>query len=78
MRELYCPPVWGFIGLNKYVDIRHTVHNHLYKVPGKREHLTLPQGFEEYELRTLGFTINDDIENEILVNVSNHKVNAIY
>ena len=71
---MYCPPVWGFIGLNKFVDVRKTLQNNVYKVPGLRKNSTLPQGSEEFELRTIDCLMTDSDTCDILVKVSEHKV----
>ncbi|XP_072939761.1 putative malate dehydrogenase 1B [Epargyreus clarus] len=30
MRNMFCPPVWGFVGINHLVDIRTTIHKYNY------------------------------------------------
>lgn len=36
MRNMFCPPVWGFVGVNALVDIRTTVHRYSPFEPYKR------------------------------------------
>lgn len=36
MRNIFCPPVWGFVGINKLVDIQTTIHMYNTFNPYKR------------------------------------------
>lgn len=74
LKDMYCPPVWGFVGLNKYVDVRNTLQNHVYKLPGKRFKSTLPQGSEQLEIRKIDCMVRDEDMKELFRTVANRKV----
>ncbi|KAK6617563.1 hypothetical protein RUM44_005151 [Polyplax serrata] len=76
LRDLYCPPVWGFVGLNKFIDVCKTLQTNIYKVPGKHKNSTLPQGTEEFELRTLDCMLSEEDTGAMQVHVSNLKLES--
>ncbi|XP_032455623.1 putative malate dehydrogenase 1B isoform X1 [Nasonia vitripennis] len=36
LKGISCPPVWGFLGINQYVDVHHIIQNYLVYFPNKR------------------------------------------
>ncbi|KAL0271096.1 UNVERIFIED_CONTAM: hypothetical protein PYX00_008304 [Menopon gallinae] len=73
LADFHCPPVWGFVGLNKYVDLRNTLVSYEYRVPGPRVSMQIPQGRNEQEIRTVDNMITDANINEIVVAVAERK-----
>ncbi|XP_024939004.1 malate dehydrogenase 3, cytoplasmic-like isoform X1 [Cephus cinctus] len=56
LREFYCPPVWGFLGVNQYVDIWHIIQQHEVYKPNNRAFKfstdsSLPLGTKHTEYR---------------------------
>lgn len=58
-RNMFCPPVWGFVGINHLVDIRTTIHRYDTFEPYSRftrvSRSTLKIGSLTPELRTLEY-----------------------
>ncbi|XP_047022069.1 putative malate dehydrogenase 1B [Helicoverpa zea] len=64
MRNIFCPPVWGFVGINKLVDIRTTVHKYncfsAYSRYTRVRNSTLNIGSITPEMRTLDYLMHFD------------------
>lgn len=64
MRNIFCPPVWGFVGINQLVDIRTTVHQYNSFEPYRRYtrvmNSTLNIGSITPEMRTLYYLMHFD------------------
>lgn len=64
MRNIFCPPVWGFVGINQLVDIRTTVHKYNSFEPYRRytrvKNSTLNIGSITPEMRTLYYLMHFD------------------
>lgn len=64
MRNIFCPPVWGFVGINQLVDIRTTVHKYNSFEPYSRytkvKNSTLHIGSITPEMRTLDYLMHFD------------------
>ncbi|KAL4711668.1 hypothetical protein ACJJTC_003435 [Scirpophaga incertulas] len=64
MRNMFCPPVWGFVGINHLVDINTTIHKYNVFNPYKRcikvENSSLTLGNITPEMRTLEYLIHFD------------------
>lgn len=66
--QLSAPPVWGFIGINSYIDEKNTVFKATIYRPYKRaltapRCATLPLGTVKYELRLLS-CLSEDIDHD--------------
>lgn len=77
VKELGAPPVWGFIGVNEFVDLDSIVQYSEVYIPYKRaesdvKESTLPPGKTKAELRLLAYLIKD--KEEILERVKKRKV----
>ncbi|KAI8424088.1 hypothetical protein MSG28_002696 [Choristoneura fumiferana] len=61
MRNMFCPPVWGFVGINHLVDIRTTVHKYNKFEPYRRytkvNNSTLNIGSLKPEIRTMEYLL---------------------
>lgn len=61
MRNMFCPPVWGFVGINHLVDVRTTVHKYNKFEPYRRytkvKNSTLSIGSLKPELRTMEYLL---------------------
>ncbi|XP_063377490.1 putative malate dehydrogenase 1B [Cydia fagiglandana] len=59
MRNMFCPPVWGFVGVNHLVDIRNTIHKYNTFEPYQRytrvRNSTLNIGSITPEMRTMEY-----------------------
>ncbi|KZC10235.1 Putative malate dehydrogenase 1B [Dufourea novaeangliae] len=56
LKNFGCPPVWGYLGINQFVDIHHMIQKCDYYLPNRRalessETTTLPIGVQRSELR---------------------------
>ncbi|KAH9634512.1 hypothetical protein HF086_016600 [Spodoptera exigua] len=64
MRNIFCPPVWGFIGINQLVDIQTTIHVYNSFNPYKRyarvRHSSLNIGSITPETRLLDYLMHFD------------------
>ncbi|CAD0197253.1 unnamed protein product [Chrysodeixis includens] len=64
MRNIFCPPVWGFIGINEVVDVRTTVHKYNSFEPYDRytrvQNTTLNIGMITPEMRTMDYLMHFD------------------
>lgn len=64
LRNIFCPPVWGFVGINQLVDVRTTVHQYNYFEPYRRfiktRNSTLNIGSLTPEMRTLYYLLHFD------------------
>lgn len=63
-KNIYCPPVWGFVGLNHLVDVRTTIHRYDSFYPYERykkvNKSTLKVGYLTPEMRMLEYLIHND------------------
>ncbi|XP_046738325.1 putative malate dehydrogenase 1B [Diprion similis] len=64
LEEMGCPPVWGFIGINHFVDIRNTIQRHEIYRPNNRalksrNGTTLSLGVRHRELRSIFYLVHD-------------------
>lgn len=64
MRNMYCPPVWGFVGINHLVDINTTYHRYDTLKPypryAKVKRSTLIVGTLTPEIRTMQYLMHFD------------------
>lgn len=64
LRNMFCPPVWGFVGINHLVDIYTTVHKYYsfdpYERYSKVMNSTLPIGTLTPEMRTMEYLMFRD------------------
>ncbi|XP_059056633.1 putative malate dehydrogenase 1B [Achroia grisella] len=64
MRTIFCPPVWGFVGINHLVDIRTTVHKYDSFTPYDRyikvKKSSLTIGSLTPEMRTMQYLVHFD------------------
>lgn len=65
IKHLGGPPVWGFIGVNQYVDLDHIIHYSEVYVPYARavqgvKDSTLPSGKMKPELRFIAYLLQDN------------------
>ncbi|XP_049870291.1 putative malate dehydrogenase 1B [Pectinophora gossypiella] len=64
VRQVFCPPVWGFVGVNHLVDYRTTVHKYNTFEPYNRytkvTHSTLNIGRVTPEMRTMEYLFHFD------------------
>lgn len=64
LKNMFCPPVWGFVGINHLVDIKTTVHRYDTLEPYKRylkvRNSTLMIGCLTPEFRTLEYLMYFD------------------
>ncbi|XP_062526165.1 putative malate dehydrogenase 1B isoform X1 [Bombyx mori] len=64
LRNMYCPPVWGFVGINHLVDICTTVHKYNSFEPYKRyykvRNSSLKIGTLTPEMRTMEYLMLSD------------------
>ncbi|XP_028165444.1 putative malate dehydrogenase 1B [Ostrinia furnacalis] len=64
MRNMFCPPVWGFVGINQLVDIKTTVHKYNSFEPYTRytkvKNSSLIIGCLTPEMRTLEYLMHFD------------------
>lgn len=64
MRNMFCPPVWGFVGINHLVDIHTTIHKYNafdpYERYSKVRNSTLSIGELTPEMRTMEYLMFDD------------------
>lgn len=76
MRNMFCPPVWGFVGINHLVDIRTTVHKYNSFEPYTRytkvRNSSLTIGSLTPELRTMEYLMHFD--ETLWVKVAEQKV----
>lgn len=79
LKYIFCPPVWGFVGINHLVDIRTTVHKYNSFDPYNRyvkvKNSTLNIGSVTPELRTLEYLMYFD--DTLWVKVSENNVSRI-
>ncbi|XP_046963334.1 putative malate dehydrogenase 1B [Vanessa cardui] len=65
LRNMFCPPVWGFVGINHLVDIRTTIHKYDSFNPYDRyikvKNSTLCIGTVTPEMRTLEYLMFFDV-----------------
>lgn len=63
-KNIYCPPVWGFVGINHLVDVRTTTHRYDSFYPYERykkvNKSTLKVGYLTPEMRMLEYLIHND------------------
>ncbi|XP_026672773.1 putative malate dehydrogenase 1B [Ceratina calcarata] len=64
LRQFGCPPVWGFLGINHFVDVSHMVQKCYVYRPNKRalranEKVVLPLGTQHTELRWFFYMVHD-------------------
>nr|XP_031826884.1 putative malate dehydrogenase 1B [Nomia melanderi] len=64
LKNLGCPPVWGYLGINHFVDIHHTIQKYDYYLPNKKalelsDTATLPVGVQRSQLRWLFYMTHD-------------------
>ncbi|KAM3961000.1 putative malate dehydrogenase 1B [Aphomia sociella] len=61
MRYIFCPPVWGFVGINHLVDVRTTIHKYNSFTPYERyikvNNSTLCIGSLTPEMRTMEYLL---------------------
>lgn len=59
LRNMFCPPVWGFVGINHLADIQTTIHRydtfHPYERYVKVKNSTLCIGTSTPEMRTMEY-----------------------
>ncbi|CAH2105353.1 unnamed protein product [Euphydryas editha] len=59
LRNMFCPPVWGFVGINHLADIRTTIHRydafHPYERYVKVKNSSLCIGYLTPEMRTMEY-----------------------
>ncbi|XP_076687117.1 malate dehydrogenase, cytoplasmic isoform X1 [Andrena cerasifolii] len=72
LRNFGCPPVWGYLGINQYVDVHHMIQKCSIYRPNKRaleanENVTLPLGTERSELRWFFYMAHDKNSTKDLV-----------
>lgn len=76
MRNMFCPPVWGFVGINNLVDIRTTVHKYNTFEPYSRytkvKNSSLIIGSLTPEMRTLEYLMYFD--DSLWIKVAEQKV----
>lgn len=64
MRNMYCPPVWGFVGINHLADVRTTVHKYNSFEPYTRytkvKNSSLNIGVVTPDIRTLEYLMYFD------------------
>ncbi|KPJ02902.1 Putative malate dehydrogenase 1B [Papilio xuthus] len=62
MKNMFCPPVWGFVGINHLVDIRNTIHKYNVFQPYNRyvkvRKSSLCVGVLTPEFRTLDYLLH--------------------
>lgn len=79
LKNMFCPPVWGFVGINHLVDIRTTVHRYdsfePYKRFSKVRNSSLMIGSLTPELRTMEYLMYFD--ESLWVKVAERKVSNI-
>lgn len=75
--NMFCPPVWGFVGINHLVDIRTTVHKYCTFEPYRRytrvNNSSLTIGSLTPELRTMEYLMYFD--ETLWMKVAENKVN---
>nr|XP_046479738.1 putative malate dehydrogenase 1B [Neodiprion pinetum] len=64
LEEMGCPPVWGFIGINHFVDMHNTIQRHEIYRPNNRalksrNGTTLPLGARHQELSSIFYMVHD-------------------
>ncbi|XP_050587717.1 putative malate dehydrogenase 1B [Bombus affinis] len=64
LQNFGCPPVWGFLGINHFVDVHHMIQKYDVYYPNKRalnsnENMILPLGTQHSELRWFFYKIHD-------------------
>ncbi|XP_043249721.1 putative malate dehydrogenase 1B [Colletes gigas] len=67
LRNFGCPPVWGYLGINQFVDVHHMIQKCDIYRPNKRaidsnENVTLPVGVQRSELRWFFYLAQDKID----------------
>lgn len=67
VEHLGAPPVWGFVGINQYVDLDNIIHYSDVFVPFTRalrdvEGSTLPMGMTKPELRFTAYLLEDNTD----------------
>ncbi|XP_058792244.1 putative malate dehydrogenase 1B [Phymastichus coffea] len=80
IKEFGCPPIWGFLGVNYYVDMSHTLQRCSVYVPNKRalnsyNSSSLSLGIKYEENRWFSYLTFDKKPHEIL---SNRKAVCLY
>lgn len=75
-RNMFCPPVWGFVGINHLVDIRTTIHRYNSFDPYSRflkvQDSTLKIGSLKPQLRTMEYLMAFD--ESLWIKVAERKV----
>lgn len=78
MRNMFCPPVWGFVGINQLVDIRTTIHKYNTFEPFPRytkvRNSSLTIGNLTPEMRTMEYLMYFD--DTLWIKVAEQKVNG--
>ncbi|KAG7308036.1 hypothetical protein JYU34_006676 [Plutella xylostella] len=77
-RNMFCPPVWGFVGINHLIDIRTTIHRYNSFDPYSRflkvQDSTLKIGSLKPQLRTMEYLMAFDESLWIKVAERKHKI----
>lgn len=80
LRNMFCPPVWGFVGINHLVDIRTTVHRYNSFEPNNRytkvRNSSLIIGSITPELRTMEYLMYFD--ESLWMKVADNKVGTFW
>lgn len=80
LRNMFCPPVWGFVGINQLVDIRTTVHRYNSFEPYNRytkvKNSSLIIGSITPALRTMEYLMFFD--QSLWIKVAENKVDRYY
>nr|XP_033326301.1 putative malate dehydrogenase 1B isoform X2 [Megalopta genalis] len=64
LRNFGCPPVWGYLGINQFVDVHHMIQKYDYYIPNRRaldssDNATLPIGVKRSQLRWFFYMVHD-------------------
>lgn len=77
LRNMFCPPVWGFVGVNHLVDINNTIHRYNEFQPFKRyqkvKNSSLCIGSLTPHMRTIEYCMFFD--DSLWIKVAEEKVN---
>ncbi|XP_076279043.1 putative malate dehydrogenase 1B [Lasioglossum baleicum] len=64
LKNFGCPPVWGFLGINQFVDVHHMIQKYDYYLPNRRaleasDNAVLPIGVQRSQLRWFFYMVHN-------------------
>ncbi|XP_076642877.1 putative malate dehydrogenase 1B [Halictus rubicundus] len=67
LKNFGCPPVWGYLGINQFVDVHHMIQKSDYYLPNRRaldssDTAALPIGVQRSQLRWFFYMVHDKID----------------